>query len=80
MSKKREFTKDEIQMIRKSFKAYDTDGNGVIEKPELVKAMKDVGLKDEEINEVVNEFLRTHDYDGDGKVTWEEFLKTFDDE
>lgn len=59
---------------------YDLDRNGFIEIKELKQLMKQQApqLTEEEVQEVIQEFLETHDFDHDGKVSLEEFKKTFE--
>jgi len=58
--------------LLQEFKSYDTDGSGMITVAELQKVMerKGSGLRKEEVEELLNDF----DLDGDGKLSYEEFV------
>ena len=68
-------------MIEEGFKECDTDGDGSVDKSELVKAMTELknvvgedGVKLPEINEeAVNEVMAEFDKNGDGKLQKSEF-------
>eukprot|EP00091_Calanus_sinicus_P008672 TRINITY_DN20831_c0_g1_i1.p1 TRINITY_DN20831_c0_g1~~TRINITY_DN20831_c0_g1_i1.p1 ORF type:complete len:150 (-),score=55.21 TRINITY_DN20831_c0_g1_i1:90-539(-) len=57
--------------IRESFKVFDNDGNGFINRQELGYVMENLGenLPKEEIECLINEI----DIDGDGQINYEEF-------
>ena len=54
------------------FLVYDKDGDGFISAAELKQTMTDLGqeLTDEEVDEM----MREADIDGDGQVSFEEFV------
>ncbi|XP_045182503.1 neo-calmodulin-like [Mercenaria mercenaria] len=58
---------------RESFRIFDRDGNGTIDRKELKHAMKMLGeeLSDEEVEQMMKEA----DENGDGKINFEEFLR-----
>jgi calmodulin len=60
---------DEMRVV---FNSFDTDGNGFLDKEELKNAFKDFkgGLTDEEVDALMVEA----DTNGDGKVSFEEFV------
>uniref|UniRef100_A0A1J3G5V6 non-specific serine/threonine protein kinase n=1 Tax=Noccaea caerulescens TaxID=107243 RepID=A0A1J3G5V6_NOCCA len=56
--------------LHKAFQYFDKDGNGYIKKDELVRAMKEHGMKDEaNAKEMISEV----DKDNDGRINYEEF-------
>ena len=66
---------DEAQ-LRAKFDEYDTDGSGAIEKEELralLKATSGVDPSDEEVDEM----MAKADDDGDGTMSFEEFVTTY---
>mmetsp|Transcript_122271 Transcript_122271/g.228388 ORF Transcript_122271/g.228388 Transcript_122271/m.228388 type:complete len:533 (+) Transcript_122271:42-1640(+) len=61
------------EKVLETFKRYDADNNGQIEKEELLKVLQEVdgeffGAKQ------VDEMLKSADMDGDGKISFDEFL------
>src|SRR6218665_121890 len=60
--------------LRAAFLVFDRDKNGFITKDELKEAMRIMGetLTDRDIDEL----LVTTDHDRDGKINYEEFIKT----
>jgi len=68
----------DLETLKKQFKDYDVDGNGVLDKDELCEIFKKNGKSDSEAKAAVDEFFKKHDHDGDGQVTWAEFLKTYE--
>eukprot|EP00397_Hematodinium_sp_SG-2012_P038652 GEMP01042079.1.p1 GENE.GEMP01042079.1~~GEMP01042079.1.p1 ORF type:complete len:150 (+),score=48.42 GEMP01042079.1:82-531(+) len=63
---------DEAEDLVEAFKVFDLDGDGFISASELRKVMNNLGekLTEQEIDEMIREV----DNDGDGKVSWNEFL------
>lgn len=62
---------DSAEDIREAFRVFDKDGNGYISAPELRFAMTKLGeMTDEEVEELIKET----DIDGDGQVSFEEFV------
>jgi len=57
--------------VKKFFKKYDTNGNGVIDKFELKALLKDVG--EEMPEEKFTVFLKEIDTDGNGNISYKEF-------
>merc|ERR1712232_1141497 len=65
-------TKKELMDQRlEAFKAFDKDGNGYIDRDELLQTMANLGdqLTDEEIEEMIREA----DMDGDARINYKEF-------
>uniref|UniRef100_UPI000E55AB97 centrin-4-like n=1 Tax=Urocitellus parryii TaxID=9999 RepID=UPI000E55AB97 len=65
--------KDEKEEILKAFKLFDDDDTGRITLSNIRRAAKELGenLTDDELQEMLDEA----DYDGDGEINEEEFLK-----
>lgn len=63
---------DSHEELREAFKAFDKNGDDIIDADELRKAMSNLGeqLSDAEIDEMI----RAADKDGDGQVHYEEFV------
>ena len=70
---KEEARKRAEEEMRQSFKVFDRDGNGLIDKSELKATMKSLGenLSDKDIKAMI----RAADKNGDGKIDYEEFIK-----
>ncbi|KAK3033925.1 hypothetical protein RJ639_034725 [Escallonia herrerae] len=64
---------DSEEELREAFKVFDKDQNGSISAAELHHVMTNLGekLTDEEVNEMIREA----DLDGDGQVSYEEFVR-----
>ncbi|KAI8504285.1 hypothetical protein Bbelb_183530 [Branchiostoma belcheri] len=58
-----------------AFRMFDKDNSGYIDKDEIIQGMAQLGeqLTDEDAEEMLQEC----DTDGDGKINYEEFVKTF---
>ena len=65
---------DEQEEVLKAFEVFDKDGNGLINIKELKDIMLSVGNNWDE-NEI-NEMLADADYDMDGYINYEEFVRT----
>jgi len=65
-------SKPGIEIDSGAFQVFDKDGNGKISMSELKTVMQNLGekLTDDEINEMIGEA----DKDGDGEVSYEEFV------
>ncbi|EGG02964.1 uncharacterized protein MELLADRAFT_65992 [Melampsora larici-populina 98AG31] len=72
MSRKMKNTDSEAE-IREAFKVFDKDGNGFISVEEVERVMSNLGekLTDEEIQKM----HREADVNGDGEISYEEFVK-----
>ncbi|KAJ8753709.1 hypothetical protein K2173_026385 [Erythroxylum novogranatense] len=64
---------DSEEELKEAFKVFDKDQNGYISAAELRYVMTNLGekLTDEEVDEMIGEA----DFDGDGQVNYEEFVK-----
>jgi hypothetical protein len=61
-----------IEKLKAEFKTIDQDGNGLVEKAELVEMAKNLqyGLSEEELDNIVKDM----DSDHDGMISLEEFI------
>ena len=66
------FTKEELTSLKSQFTRFDTDGSGDIDVKELCVIMDIIGEKC--TPEQLAELLKEADSDGDGNVSFEEFL------
>ena len=63
-----------VDDVRKAFKTYDRDGDGAIDKGELIKAMTNYKFNfSEQEAEII---FKAGDIDGDGSVNFEEFMES----
>ncbi len=67
---------DEGDMLRDAFKTFDKDGSGKISKDELKNVVTSYG-KMKMTDEDAEDMLRAADFDGDGLINYEEFVKMF---
>ncbi|CAH8626070.1 unnamed protein product [Heterobilharzia americana] len=65
-------TQEEVSATREAFEVFDTDNDGYITASELRQVMNRVGHSCTDLD--VQEMLSEADQDGDGKVTYEEFV------
>ena len=69
----KQFGPDELGRLRENFKKFDRNGDGDIDQSELSSVLELIGEKfDIESSKTL---LQTGDADGDGKLSFEEFLK-----
>jgi Ca2+-binding EF-hand superfamily protein len=61
--------------LLKVFKKFDQDGNGLISADEILSTMKSIGIEisDNDVKELIKEM----DSNNDGKISYEEFLKAW---
>mmetsp|Transcript_28240 Transcript_28240/g.39030 ORF Transcript_28240/g.39030 Transcript_28240/m.39030 type:complete len:181 (+) Transcript_28240:184-726(+) len=62
---------DQMEEIKNIFMLYDVNGDGVLDRPELVEAMTASGYDEDEIEDLFDEY----DDDGTNTVDYEEFCK-----
>ena len=72
MARKRRDTDSEEEM-RQAFKVFDRDRNGYIGAADLRRTMAELGEKLTDYE--VYEMIRMADVDGDGQISYEEFVK-----
>lgn len=65
-------TEKEISDLRENFQKFDTNGDGDIDIVELAKILDIVG--EEYDHNSLNKMISTADKDGDGKMSFEEFV------
>eukprot|EP00187_Rhodella_violacea_P001766 CAMPEP_0174886194 /NCGR_PEP_ID=MMETSP0167-20121228/1454_1 /TAXON_ID=38298 /ORGANISM="Rhodella maculata, Strain CCMP736" /LENGTH=194 /DNA_ID=CAMNT_0016122093 /DNA_START=5 /DNA_END=589 /DNA_ORIENTATION=+ len=63
---------DEGTRVRKAFNAWDSDGNGVLDREEFLLAMSMIGTKRTEAE--IHELFDTIDADGNGSIEFDEFV------
>lgn len=61
----------QIEGFRQMFNQLDKNGDGTVVKSELDAVFKQGGFNDQQIQE----YLQSHDLNGDGKITFEEFTE-----
>ena len=70
-------SKDKIEVMRRAFKSYDKDGNGVLDRDEIIDLLtnhfKEQGIKKKPTMADVDEFFNQLDDDHSGEVEFEEF-------
>jgi len=61
-----------VRGLKSAFALYDTDGNGLLDLDEMQKGIGMIlnGVQDEDVRALVN----AYDLNGDGKLSYEEFL------
>ena len=67
-------TAKDVHELRALFMKMDADDSGTITRQEMVNAMRAMGVADKD-PEVFRRVVDAVDADGDGKVSWEEFLE-----
>ena len=70
-------SRDKIEVMRRAFKSYDKDGNGVLDRDEIIDLLtnhfKEQGIKKKPTMADVDEFFNQLDDDHSGEVEFEEF-------
>ena len=70
---------NKLAMMKKAFKSYDKDGNGVLDRIEIVDLLsnhfKETGIKRRPNKIDVNEFFDSLDKDHNGTIDFDEFKK-----
>lgn len=68
------FSPEEQTQLRNTFKNYDRDASGAIDKSEFQQALKDMG-HDDMTEEKLQAMFNVVDLNHDGVIDWSEFLK-----
>ncbi|XP_066283187.1 uncharacterized protein [Branchiostoma lanceolatum] len=68
-------TNKNLDSAMAAFKMFDKDNSGYIDKSEIIQGMAELG--EQLTEEEAEQMLRDADTDGDGKINYEEFAKTF---
>lgn len=68
-----QFSAKELRVLKEQFARFDTDGSGDIDAQELAVIMDIIGEKS--TPEQLTELMKEADADGDGKVSYVEFLQ-----
>lgn len=70
-------TSEKLNMMRQAFRSYDKDGNGVLDRKEvidlLVNHFKEKGIKKKPTKRDVDDFFSNLDEDHSGFIDFEEF-------
>eukprot|EP01080_Neovahlkampfia_damariscottae_P009328 gene9328-1415_t len=66
-------SKEEIEKYKQLFKEFDLDGNGYLDKEELAKGTKKMGLSF--TDEMIDNMIESADKNKDGKIQLDEFLE-----
>jgi calmodulin len=61
--------------IRSAFRLFDQDGSGYIQANELENIMNQMGKRYSKAD--INAMIKNFDSSGDGKISYEEFVKMF---
>ena len=71
--KKIKYSEDELNQLKEVFQGFDEDGNGYIDKEELLKGLKKLNIPatKEDVEEMINEA----DENSDGQLSIEEFIQ-----
>ena len=77
MYEKDEVGADKEEAMLKAFKSYDKDGNGVLDKKEIVSLLqthfKEQGVHKKPSKDDVEAFFKNVDEDGNGNISFDEF-------
>lgn len=66
-------TAKDVQALRAAFMKMDADNSGTLTRGEMVAALKELGVADKD-PDVYRKMIEAMDADGDGRISWEEFL------
>ena len=70
-------SRDKVETMRKAFQSYDKDGNGVLDRNEVIDLMtnhfREQGIKKKPSKADVDEFFDQLDDDHSGEIEFEEF-------
>ncbi len=67
-------TAESQERLRETFRAIDTNGDGVLERDELIEGYIRSGIDRLQAEQVVKDLLLVADLNGDGKINYSEFL------
>ena len=69
-------SKEDNEEMEKTFRALDTDGNGVLSREELVVGYQKmmVGSSEQEVDKIVNELIENVGMNKQGEINFTEFL------
>ena len=59
--------------LKEAFRTFDVSDTGAIKKEDLIKVLKLENLEDK--NKIVNSIIEENDFDKDGKINFEDFMK-----
>ena len=65
---------EDIEKFAEVFHVFDRDGDGLIDKADLRKILKELGEQISD-DDPIDELIKLTDEDGDGKITKAEFVK-----
>ncbi|GMT07466.1 hypothetical protein PENTCL1PPCAC_29640 [Pristionchus entomophagus] len=60
--------------LREQFELFDKDKDGFIEKLEMIEIVRELALGSSFPREVIEQLFKEADVDGDGKISFEEFI------
>ena len=61
------------EKLKEAFRAFDINDTGAIKKEDLIRVLKLENLEDK--NKIVNTIIEENDFDKDGKINFEDFMK-----
>lgn len=70
-----EMTEDEMDVLRKAFADIDADGDGQIDKGEIIRMLQKTGVNDADAEQEAERIMQSTDDDGNGAISIEEFAQ-----
>ena len=67
-------SQETMNKLKDSFQKFDKNGDGVLERDELIEGYMLLGKKKEEAVEIVNKIMKEIDINGNGTVDYSEFI------